>query len=263
MTEIPPRDDGPPTVPPPPDSGDPREAADAAFFRSVVELGQRHASEKAAPAPPPRRRVRRRFGRTVLVAIGALLTLGGGAVATKVFVADDGSVPIEREPGKGVGQAPDNSRTATARAKDPKNANVWSVRVYYNDRGQTCVLVGVLANGRLGEIKDGKFKQYPAGTPGLCDALTDHILTTARSYVHTAEPRTVVYGVADRSIIALTLRTHDGRRHNVPIALDGSYVLPLTGTHPLAGGATLTARNTNRTTTTQDVKIQPPQQQLP
>jgi hypothetical protein len=258
-----PRDDDPPTVPPLPDPGDPRHAADAAFFRSIVDLGQRTASRTVTETEKSsRRRTRRRFGRTVLVAIVGLLVLGGGAVATKVFVADDGSVPVEPDPGRDIAQTPGDRRLGAARAKDPKNAHIWGVRVYYNDRGDSCVLVGVVSGRRLGEIKAGKFKEYTKATPGLCDNLSDHILTTARAYVDSAEPRTVLYGVVDRSIVTLDLQTPDGRRHPIPIAPDGSYVLPLVGRRPLASRTTLTAYTSTGATTTFPVKTQPPPHQL-
>jgi hypothetical protein len=247
-------------IPPPPRGDDPRHAADAALHRSFVELGQRIAAETASP--PPRWRRPRRAGRTVLVAILALLMLGGGAVATKVFVADDGSVPVESNPGKAIAQARGDRRLGAARAKDPDNSTVWGVRIYYNNRGESCVLVGAVRNGRLGELKDGKFKTLPEQVVGVCHNMADHVLKTSRTYLDTPEPRTILYGIVDRSILSLQLHTRDGHQHTVPIAPDGSYLLPLAQPRPNPlDGATITAHSTTGTTTT-TLNTQPPPHQL-
>src|ERR1044071_1119476 len=141
-------------VPPPPDPDDPRHAADAAFYRGLNDLAQRTAEPKRAEA---RRRRRRRVA--VAGVVPALALAASGAVATKVFIVGNGSVPLEREPGKRF--APLRS----ARAEDPKTKDLWGVQLSYNIKGETCVIAGPVRDGAVGAIQDGQFKTLPEGAP--------------------------------------------------------------------------------------------------
>lgn len=230
-------------IPPPPRDDDPGHTADAAFYRSLVELGQRTAATQTPP-PTPRRKRRRLAPRTALIAsLGLLLTGTGGAIATKAFIAQNGSVNVEHDPGKGFTQSPADRRLGAAHAKDPNNPNTWGIRIYYNTRGETCALTGILNNGRLGRLIDGKFKALPQGTTGNCHNMHDHILITTRTYTDTPQPRTILYGTVDRTITKLQLHTPNQPTTNIPIAPDGTYLLPLTGHQPLTN-ATLTTNTT-------------------
>lgn len=239
--------------PPPPDPNDPARAADAAFYRSLVELGERTNALQTPQAP---RRRRRRLVRVVVLALLAVFALGGAAVATKVFLAADDPVKTDQNPGKNIAQAPADRRLGAARAKDPHNSTTWGIRLYYNNAGETCALVGTVNHGRLGQPQNGKFKPLPQGASGECHNMTDHIFIARRTYTDTPQPRTILYGQADRTITALGLQTHDGKHRDIPIAPDGSYILPLAGTNPL-NNATLTTQTPQHTTTHQ-LKTNPP-----
>jgi hypothetical protein len=235
---------------PPPDPDDRARAADAAFYRSLVELGERTSALQS-----PHRR-RHRLVRVVVLTLLAILALVSAAVATKVFLAHDDPVKTDRDPGENIAQAPADRRFGAARAKDPHNSTLWGVRLYYNDSGETCALVGAVDHGRLGQIQNGKFRPLPQRASGECHNMADHIFVARRTYTDTPEPRTILYGQADRTITALQLQTHDGKHRNIPIAPDGSYILPLTGTNPL-NNATLTTQ-TPQHTTTHKLKTNPP-----
>ena len=100
---------------PPPDPNDPARAADAAFYRSLVDLGERTSALQTPRAP---RRRRRRLARVVALALLAVLALGSAAVATKVLLAADDPVKTDQDPGKHIAQAPADRRLGAARAKD-------------------------------------------------------------------------------------------------------------------------------------------------
>ncbi len=239
-------------TPPPPDPNDRARAADAAFYRSLVDLGERTSALQTPQSP----RRRRRLMRVVVLALLAVLALGSAAVATKVFLAHDDPVKTDQDPGKNIAQAPADRRFGAARAKDPHNSTTWGIRLYYNNAGETCALVGAVDHQRLGQLQNGKFKPLPQRASGECHNMADHIFIARRTYTDTPEPRTILYGQADRTITALQLQTHDGKHHNIPIAPDGSYILPLAGTNPL-NNATLTTQTPQHTTTHQ-LKTKPP-----
>jgi hypothetical protein len=242
---------------PPPDPRDPERAADAALYRSFVELGESKAEGQAVRSP--RRRRRRRLVREVLLTAGAIGALGGVAIAGKALLLDDGSLNGDSKPAEDI--VPADRRFGAARARDPHDSTVWGVRLYYNKAGDACALVGAVVDGRLGRIRDGRFKQLPAHAVGVCHDMNDHVFTTYRTYTDTSDSRTVVYGLADRSIASLEIATRDGKRHGIEIAPDGSYVLALAGRDPLVG-ATLTVR-TPQQTTSRKLKTEAPPPTLP
>jgi hypothetical protein len=246
------------TTPPPPDPRDPERVADAALYRSFVDLGERETVETERVRSPRRRR-RRRVVRQALLTAGAFVVLGGAALATRAILPGDGPVKSDRKPAEDI--VPADRRFGAARARDPRNGTVWGVRLYYNKAGDACALVGAVDHGRLGRIRDGRFSQLPEQATGVCHDMADHVFITYRTYTDTSEPRTVVYGLADRSIASLELKTRDGKRRRIAIAPDGSYVLPLAGRQPLAG-ATLTVR-TPQQTTVRKLKTEPPPATLP
>jgi len=73
--------------------------------------------------------------------------------------------------------------------------------------------------------------------------MRDHILITTRTYTDTPQPRTILYGAVDRTITKLQLHIPGQPTTNIPIAPDGTYLLPLTGHQPLTN-ATLTTNTT-------------------
>jgi hypothetical protein len=242
-------------IPPPPDPHDPERVADAALYRGFVELGERAATQTVRSS----RRRRRRLVRGALLTAGAVVSLGGAAVAGKAILADGGSVKADRKLGEDI--APADRRFGAARARDPHSSTIWGVRLYYNKAGEACALVGAVDRGRLGRIRNGKFKQLPEEASGVCHDMTDHVFTTYRTYTDTPEPRTILYGLVDRAITSLELRTRDGETHRIRIAPDGSYIVPLAGRQPLAGATLIVA--TPQQTTTHKLKTKAPPPTLP
>jgi hypothetical protein len=213
--------------PRPPAEDEEDRTADRVLYESFVQRAERDRS-------PARRRMRRAAIAAAFV-VGAPLVVGGGAVATKAFLGDDKPV-TESKPGSGFARSPADRRSGAARAKDPDNSTVWGVRLYFNKSGDSCVLPGAVGpKGDLGRVKDGKFMPFAEGSPGECHDMRDHLFVASRTFLDVAVPRTVLFGVTDRSVQRLELVSANGERKPVPVALDGSYVLPLPGRRPLSG----------------------------
>jgi hypothetical protein len=172
---------------------------------------------------------------TVAAVLAAPLSAGGVAVGVKVFTAHEDPIGESRPPAD-LAQAPEDLRPGVARAKDPGNSTVWGVRLYYNPRGESCALVGMVGpGGGLGVVKGGRFRPFPKGAPGRCHNMRDHVFVTSSTYVDIEQPRTVLYGIVDRAVRGLTLGFADGRRRRIAIAPDGTYVVPLPGRGSLSG----------------------------
>jgi hypothetical protein len=176
--------------------------------------------------------------RVAILAVAVLLPLSGGtyAVGTKFFWAEERPA-YERDPGAGFELSPGDVRPGRATARDPRDARIWGLRLSYNKKAESCVLLGVVGpRGALGVQGAGRFKRYADGAAGACHDMADHLFVTSRTYDDLPDTRTVLYGLTDNSIRRdLTLRTSDGRTHRIRAAPDGSFLLPLVGKHALSG----------------------------
>lgn len=194
--------------------------------------------KQAMEAERKRERKRRRwtvFGSTGLV----ILVAGGtGAVATKVFVGDGGTVAVDRSaPVAELKRAPGDRRLAAAAAPDPKEDARWGLRLYTSVGGETCVVAGRVVGGRLGLLQNGQFAELPADAPGACGDLTaggEHVFGTWRTYGTVSGARTVLYGATDRTVTALAFG-RPGKFTDIPIARDGTFIVVLPGVFALRG----------------------------
>jgi hypothetical protein len=77
-----------------------------------------------------------------------------------------------------------------------------------------------------------RFSVLGTDTPGACvDPARQHLLVAWRIHPGNGSARTVVYGIADRTVTSLVLAI-DGRRDAVPIASDGTYLKVIIGRYP-------------------------------
>jgi hypothetical protein len=194
------------------------------LYEQFREAGQRKA--KAQRAARRRTWVSQVPG-PALGAVLAFLVVGGGiAVGTKVFTSDEAPLKGDPSPGADVRRAPGARQLAQAVVDDPSVAGArWGVRVYPNDRGDTCVTGGRYVDGRVGREVSGQFREYGTDVQGLCtDLASEHASVVLRSYSVASEQRTLVYGVVDRTVRGVALGPR-GNPKPVPVAPDGSYLV--------------------------------------
>jgi hypothetical protein len=117
------------------------------------------------------RRWSRRGG---LLAVGAALVLGGGALAaTQVLEVGaplpDPSLP-KPAPTVGAGVATGQPRILPLRVADPLGGPSWALRTFSSSRGGSCVQVGQVLDGRFGRVlpgAGGRLQLRPiSATPG-------------------------------------------------------------------------------------------------
>jgi hypothetical protein len=106
-------------------------------------------------------------------AMALVLVLGGAAIAVAATGVLSGS-PVKQQgtqqPNTGIGvPAPGGSDLLALRAPDPEGGLPWGMRVVHTTRGETCVQVGRLDAGQLGQLgidgafrDDGRFHPLPA-----------------------------------------------------------------------------------------------------
>jgi len=142
-------------------------------------------------------RVRRgRWRRWLLVALAAIVSAGGVAVAQRVFDRKGADAPRDQVQQK-VAPAADPGVIATSAAPDPTGGPPWAMRVFTNARGLGCVAVGRLLDGTLGTYEAGRtFRKLPVGVSGACEPLSRGGLIVAVQRRPQPEPRTIVYGLA-------------------------------------------------------------------
>jgi hypothetical protein len=192
-------------------------------FRRLGELRARDGRRKRGPAP---------VGRGMLIAVAVLLALSAVAAGTKVFVADGGSVSPEHRL-RDLRRSPADRHLAQASRPDPVERGRWGLRLYTNTTGDACVVVGRVIAGRLGLVQNGRFSELPATAPGVCTDLRHlHVLATVRWIGATSGGRTLLYGIADRTIRGLSV-VANGASSPIPIAADGSFIMVLKGSNAL------------------------------
>jgi hypothetical protein len=203
----------------------PDEPAARDFGEQLRKLGVERARAQ-------RRVRRRRLG--MGAAVVALLAGGAPVVATKVSIIDKGTIDGEPRPQEHFKREAGDRRLAQASSADPVERQPWGMRLYTSTQGETCVVVGRVVGERLGRLDGASFEELPANAEGVCaDFGKVHILATYRGY-SASGGRTIVYGVADRTISGLVL-VRAGRATSIPIARDGSFVLAMRGGNAAAG----------------------------
>jgi hypothetical protein len=142
-------------------------------------------------------RLRRgRWRRWLIVAVAALVSAGGVAVAQRVFDRKGPDEPRDRIQ-KRVSSAADPGVVTASATPDPSGGPSWAVRVFTTPAGLECVAAGRLLDGAIGRYDAARtFRKLPADISGACEPVGHSgLLVTATLRAH-PEPRTVVYGLA-------------------------------------------------------------------
>jgi hypothetical protein len=143
------------------------------------------------------RRLRRgRWRRWLIVAVAALVSAGGVAVAQRVFDREGPDTPDDRIPRR-LGAAADPGVVTASATRDPSSGPPWAVRVFTTPGGLECVAVGRLRDGAIGRYDAARtFRKLPADVAGACEPLGRSGLLVTLSVRGSPEPRTIVYGLA-------------------------------------------------------------------
>ena len=193
-----------------------------------LENAFRVLGEERARTRPGRRRPSAP-ARVVLAAATSVLVVAGVATGTKVFTGDGGAVDADPKGLTGrVQPSLDYRQLAQARAADPSDPEPWGLRRFTSAKGETCLTLGRVVDGRLGVLQDGQFKELPARSGGMCASLDgDHVVMAVRDYYATsrARHRTVVYGAVDRTVRSVHVLSAQGQTTPVPIAADGTFLI--------------------------------------
>ncbi|MEA2223518.1 MAG: hypothetical protein QOH83_1894 [Solirubrobacteraceae bacterium] len=142
-------------------------------------------------------RIRRgRWRRWLIVAVAALVSAGGVAVAQRVFDREGRDTPPDRIQ-KRVGAAADPGVVTASATPDPRFGPPWALRVFTNPAGLECVAVGRLRNGALGRYDAMRtFHKLPADVAGACEPVARSGLLVTIQLRASPDPRTIVYGLA-------------------------------------------------------------------
>jgi hypothetical protein len=147
-------------------------------LRGAVRVGMAQVSVAAPQAvrdvaglPRKGGRLSRRGG---LLAIGAALVLGGGALAATQVLEVGAPAPEEPlpkpTPTVGAGVATGKPRILALRVSDPYGGPPWTLRTFTSSRGGSCVQVGQVVDGRFGRVlpgAGGRLQLRPiSATPG-------------------------------------------------------------------------------------------------
>jgi hypothetical protein len=216
----------------------------------ALEDSFRLLGEQRAHARRPRRRLVVHGPRVVVIALTALLLVAVAATGTKIFLGDGGVLdPDASGLGGRLAPAPAYRQLAQASARDPVDHRPWGLRTFKSAGGETCLALGRVVGNRLGVVAVGQFKELPARTSGVCGPLArQHLVMTSRVYFDPAIDggRTVLYGIADRTVTRLALQTEAGSSVALPIAADGTFLVVRTGTKGFAGKRLVAAGSAGR-----------------
>jgi hypothetical protein len=143
------------------------------------------------------RRVRRgRWRRWLLVAVAAIVSAAGVAVAQRVLVRKGPDESPDRIP-KQAAPAADPGVVPASATPDPSGGPPWALRVFTNSAGLECVALGRLLDGALGTYDaTGTFRKLPAHVAGACEPVGRSGLLVTVDLRARPEQRTIVYGLA-------------------------------------------------------------------
>jgi len=141
-------------------------------------------------------RLRRgRFRRWLLVAVAAIVSAGGVAVAQRVLDREGADEPRETIPEK-VAPAADLGVIPSSATPDPSGGPPWAMRAFTNRDDLECIALGRLREGVLGTYDRRTFRRKrPSALPGACGSLRRVGLVVAAHLRGGPEPRTIVYGL--------------------------------------------------------------------
>jgi len=184
-------------------------------------------------------RLRRgRWRRWLLVAVAAIVSAGGVAVAQRLLDSEGPDKPGDRIPQK-VAPAADPGVIATSAAPDPNGGPPWALRVFTNPAGEECVAVGRLLNGTLGTYEETRrFRKLPADVSGACGPPGGAGLLVAVQHRGHPESRTIVYGLArERWPVQVTIA---GQTRTLQPGALGSFVDVRAGNFDMRGATAST-----------------------
>jgi hypothetical protein len=186
----------------------------------------------------------RRWRRWLLVAVAAILTAGGVAVADRAFDRTGADEPRDRTP-RNVSPAGDPGVVPARARPDPRGGPPWALRVFTNAAGEECVAVGRLKGDALGTYDHTRtFRKLPATRADICERVRDVGLLVTTQRRGEPEQRTIVYGLtrAQRPVRV----TIGGRTHRLRPGPLGSFIDVRAGVLDLRG-ATASTRVGGRT----------------
>jgi len=192
-------------------------------------------------------RLRRgRWRRWLIVAVAALVSAGGVAVAQRVFDRkgpDAGPDRIQKR----VAPAADPGVVTASATPDPRSGPPWALRVFTNPAGLECVAVGRLLGGAIGRYDAARtFHKLPADVVGACESVGRSGLLVTISLRGSPEPRTIVYGLArEYGLVRVTIA---GKVHTLRPGPFGTFIDVRAGL-PDRRGATVSTIVRGRTVT--------------
>jgi hypothetical protein len=205
----------------------------------ALEDAFRGLGEQRAQTSSPRRRAARQVPRVAVIAITSLLLAAVAATGTKVLLGDGGAVdPDPTRLEGGLDPAPGYRQLALASTGDPVERQPWGLRLFKNAKGDTCLTLGRVVDGRLGVVRQGQFKELPARAAGMCAPLEErHVVMAVRDYPNSvvAGGRAVLFGIVDRTVTRLGLRAADGSLSAPAVRADGTFVVVRRGWNALRG----------------------------
>jgi len=142
----------------------------------------------------------------LLVAVAALVSFGGVAVAERALDRRGDDVPPDRFPA-GITAAADPGVVASSATPDPGGGPPWALRVFASRGGLDCVAIGRLVDGTLGTFDSSRtFRALPARVSGVCEPLARSGLLVAVQYHNVGPRRTIVFGLSrDRRPVRITV----------------------------------------------------------
>ncbi len=174
----------------------------------------------------------------VIGTVAAFGVVGAGvAISTDFFAPDGGSVGAGPKPPSETRHAPGDAYRGNAIAADPSiPALRWGVGVYPSRNGRdTCLLAGRVRGQALGVEQDGRFTRLSKDASGSCDDVdVRHAIFTTRSYLNAAGDRTLLYGLADRTVKSLRVG-FPGALKELDVASDGTFIAVAEGPNALRG----------------------------
>jgi hypothetical protein len=146
------------------------------------------------------------------VVMAVVLVLAGGAIAAAATGVLSGS-PVKKQgrlsPNAGLGvPAPGGSRLLALRTADPQGGLPWGMRLVHTTRGEVCVQIGRIDDGRLGQLGiDGAFRDDGRFHPLAPDILPETSDSGDVSCNLAAPIRTGIWAAGDRSAAPSPERT--------------------------------------------------------
>jgi len=196
--------------------------------------------------------------RSNAVAFAAVLALTGGAIAVAASGVLEGSPVSEPEgtptPNAGTGiPTAGGGRVLPLRAPDPEGGLPWGMQLVQTTRGQTCVQIGRVSGGRVGQLGiDGAFRNdrrfhpigadilpnYTSGYANLICLLPGEVMLgyaptqdrnaewgVGRQAASARQLRMVSWWLLGPHAVSLTYDSHSGSKTLAPSGPEGAYMI--------------------------------------